>query len=638
MLLRFRLLAARAGLAAALVIVWCAASAAQQSAPYRITYHLSMPRPASHLFEVRIGIEAMPLPDAVDVQMPKWSPGRYAVFDFAKNVQEVRAAPGVCLANCNRIETLPVARVDDQTWRINTRGQQGVTLSYKVYGDDLSGTFSQLDARHACVNGASVFMYVVGHKQDAVALRIDPPADWRIINGRMDRMDQREWQFPNYDLLIDTPTMIGPNWTLDEFQVEGKTYRVAVSSFGDEGGKRPALVKDIEKIVRAEVAMWGAPDFDSYTFLLYFAADDESGDGMEHLTSTLIVEPGALADPGVYESILDTVAHEFFHVWNVKRLRPAELGPWDFTRPANTRGLWIAEGLTNYYGHLMLRRAGIWTDEQLLEKFSGAISEIENSPGRTLMSAEDASLSAPFLDDAPHAQKTNLANTSVSYYTKGEVLGLALDLLIRARTGGQRSLDDVMRRMYEEFYLKSPNATYYLKGRGYTGEDFERVASEVAGENLHGFFVKYVRGIETLPYDELFRAVGLRLVRAAANEPYTAGIVLAGGEPNAVIGEVRPNSPAENAGLKRGDIIISIGENNVTRATWRAALNSYKPRSRIPISVRRGRQLIKTSLALDAPDAFEYSLEALKEAGPEARALREAWLSGRGARAATTER
>ena len=157
--------------------------------------------------------------------------------------------------------------------------------------------------------------------------------------------------------MIDTPTEIAPDWTQDSFEVDGKKYHVVVHSFGPEGGKRAALVRDIENIVRAEVAMWGPPEFSEYTFLIHFAADDHSGDGMEHLTSTQIIEPGALGEPGVYEDTLGTVAHEFFHVWNVKRLRPAELGPWDFTRPLNTRGLWVAEGFTNYYGHLMLRRA-----------------------------------------------------------------------------------------------------------------------------------------------------------------------------------------------------------------------------------------------------------------------------------------
>jgi predicted metalloprotease with PDZ domain len=629
----FKLFALRATPLLALLLSVCAVALGErQETPFNsISYRLSMSRPTSHLFEVSIEVErAVSGSDAVDFQMPKWSPGRYAVFDFAKNVQEARAVAGRCPpdAQCKR-SPLPVIRMDDQTWRVETHGNRLLTFSYKVFGDDLSGTFSQLDERHANYNGGSIFMYIVGHKQDPVGLVIDPPAKWRIINGRMESMDQREWRFPNYDLLIDTPTEIAPDWTVDEFKLDGKTYRVVTHSFGNENGRRAELVRDIEKIVRAETRMWGAPDFDSYTFLIHFAADDRSGDGMEHLTSTQIIEPGALGEPATYESALETVAHEFFHVWNVKRLRPAELGPWDFTRPANTRSLWIAEGLTNYYGHLMMHRAGLWSDARLLERLGEQIGQIESAQGSRLMSAEESSLSAPFLDRSTHAQRTNLANTSVSYYTKGEVLGIVLDLLIRGKTKGRASLDDVMRRMYEEFYVKSPNASYYLRGRGYAGEDFARVASEVAGTDLRDFFALYVRDTQAPPYDEAFAAVGLRLVREPAREPYGAGISLDFEEPQrAKIWNVRNGSAAEDAGLKQGDVIVAVGGENVTRETWAAALNRHRQGSRVPLTVRRDRQNLQVVLTLGAPDRHKYRIEKLKDAAPETRALRDAWLKG----------
>ena len=625
-----KLSAWRAAILVALLTAISAVACGQQEQKLNsITYRLSMSRPTSHLFEVSIEITGVRKgTEGGDFQMPKWSPGRYGVFDFAKNVQEFRAAAGVCppQAQCKRAP-LAVVRLDDQTWRVETRGSESLTVSYKVFGDDLSGTFSQLDERHANFNGGSIFMYIVGHKQDPVKLSIDPPAKWRITNGRMESAEQREWQFPNYDIMIDTPTEIAPDWTVDEFKLDGKTYRVVVHSLGDEGGKRGQLVRDIEKIVRAETAMWGAPEFDSYTFLIHYAADDRSGDGMEHLTSTQIIEPGALGDPGQYDDTLGTVAHEFFHVWNVKRLRPEGLGPWDFTRPANTRGLWVAEGLTNYYGHLMLRRAGLWDDAKLLETLGGQIGNVENSQGSRLMSAEEASLSAPFIDGSSHSQRTNLANTSISYYWKGEVLGLVLDLLIRGKTQGRASLDDVMRRMYEEFYSKGPSNSYYLRGRGYTGEDFERRASDVAGTDLHDFFTRYVRGVEVPPYDEAFAAVGLKLKREAEHEPFGAGITLDWHFPQAArIWNVKNGSAAEEAGLKQGDVIVSVGGENVTRDTWLTALNRHKQGESVPLTVKRDRRTIKTTIPVGAPDRFQYRIEELKDASPQARALRAAWL------------
>jgi predicted metalloprotease with PDZ domain len=348
---------------------------------------------------------------------------------------------------------------------------------------------------------------------------------------------------------------------------------------------------------------------------------------MEHLTSTQIIQPGALSDAGTYEETLSTVAHEFFHVWNVKRLRPLELGPWDFTRPANTRGLWVAEGFTNYYGHLMLTRAGIFDYQKFLRRESSTITNVERAPGNLLMSAENSSLSASFIDDAPHAQETNLENTSISYYPKGELIALVLDLIIRGKTGGKGSLDEVMRRMYEEFYLKSPNSTYYLRGRGYTTEDVQRVASEVAGSDLSEFFDKYVRDVTKLPYDEAFGYVGLRLVQVKASEPYDAGISLELEDSHAtVIGNVRNNSPAEVAGLQRGDVIIRLAGKAVSRETWPAPLTRYKEGSRVPITVKRDRQTIQAVLVLGPPERFDYRIQENPNATGEQKALRSAWL------------
>jgi predicted metalloprotease with PDZ domain len=625
--------ASRATIAFTLIALYSVgASAVEQDARLAaINYSLTMSRPVSHLFEVKI--EALVAEgssaDYLDFQMPRWSPGRYSVFNFAKNVQEVQAASGICPphALCD-LASRPVTRLDDQTWRVSLLGSHSLTFTYKVFGDDLSGTFSQLDARHATFNGGSVFMYIVGHKQDPLKLSIEPPKDWRIINGASTRRDQRDFSFPNYDILIDTPTEISPDWTLDEFKVDGKNYRVMVHSLGDEGGRRSGLVRDIEKIVRAQTRMWGRPEFETYTFLLHFAADDRSGDGMEHLASTNIIEPGALGEPETYESVLEAVSHEFFHVWNIKRLRPAELGPWDFTRPVSTRGLWVGEGITEYYGELMLRRAGLWTDERLLKRFGQVINGVETRQGSRLMSAEESSLVAPFLDGAIDTQRTNLANTSVSYYYKGEVVAIALDLLIRGKTRGRASLDDVMRRLYEELYLKSPNASYYLRGRGFTSEDFERVTTEVTGVDMSDFFKRYVRGVEVPPYDEAFGSVGLRLVREPSPNP-SVGVTSDFEEPTSMkIGNVRNNSPAEDAGLKKGDIIISVGDTKVTRETFVSTIIRYKPQARVPLTIKRDRSTIKLTITLGEPDSYSYHLEEIKDASPEMRALRAAWMNG----------
>lgn len=604
-------------IALAFIAIVSSIATAQEPPMKSITYRLSMSRPMSHLFEVEILIE---LPDQLkdkplQFQMAKWSPGRYGVFDFAKNVQEFRA-------------NAAVTRIDDQTWSVAPRGNTTLTVSYKVFGNDLSGTFSQLDTRHANYNGASIFMYIVGHKPDPVKLTIQAPAGWKIVNGYTHRPGQTEWRFPNWDVLIDTPTEIAPDWTQDTFEVDGKKYHVVVHSFGPEGGKRPALVRDIEKIVRAQVAMWGVPEFEEYTFLLHFAADDRSGDGMEHLTSTQIIQPGALAEPGVYERALGTVSHEFFHVWNVKRLRPQELGPSDFTRPLATRSLWIAEGFTNYYGHLMLRRAGLWDDERFLNQQAETIERIESAPGSRLMSAEESSLSAPFIDRATHSQATNLQNTSISYYPKGQLIGMVMDLLVRGRTKGKTSLDDVMREMYQEFYLKSPNSSYYLRGRGYQPEDLERIISRRSGVDFSDFFKRQVRDVEVLPYDEAFAYVGLRLVKTQAKEPFDAGLSIEFEDPRtAIIENVRNNSPAEDAGLQSNDQIVLLGGREVTKDSWLKTLARFKSGDSVPVTVKRDRRTIKTNIVLGQPERFEYEIEEKKNVTVEEKTMRARWLS-----------
>jgi predicted metalloprotease with PDZ domain len=274
----------------------------------------------------------------------------------------------------------------------------------------------------------------------------------------------------------------------------------------------------------------------------------------------------------------------------------------------------------------MLRRAGIWDDRKLLDREAETIKGIESAQGSRLMSAEESSLSAPFIDGSPQAQTTNLQNTAISYYPKGELIGIVMDLLVRGRTKGKSSLDDVMRAMYEEFYLKSPNSSYYLRGRGYQTEDLERVASRQSGIDLSDFFKRHIRDVEVLPYDEAFAYVGLRLVKTPAKEPFNAGLSIQLGRA-AFIENVRNNSPAEDAGLQAGDQIELLAGKEVTK-DWLKTLARFKTGDSVPITVKRDRQTIKTNIVLGQPERFDYRIEEKTDATAEQKTLRAAWLKG----------
>ncbi|MBX7224024.1 MAG: hypothetical protein K1Y36_29175 [Blastocatellia bacterium] len=471
------------------------------SPPLKIAYRLAFQHPASHLFEVELSISGITTP-SIRIAMPAWSPGRYAIYDFAKNVQEFTAKDSQSTA-------LPIQKSDKQTWVVATNNIRECTVSYRVYANDLSGTFSILNEQHANLNGASIFAYVVGHKPDPVTLHVALPKGWKIINSAADTTDQTTFTFPNYDLLIDAPTEMGPAFEVLSFTVAGQTYRVMVSQLGEAGDAKP-FVAELEKIVRTQVALMGSPDFRHYTFLFNFAPNQSYGDGMEHLASTNIIVVGGLRNPAIMQEALLVGSHEFFHVWNVKRLRPVELGPWDYSKEVHTKSLWIAEGLTNYYGDLLAERAGVLKPEAYYQELVNQIEMLERSPGRKLMSVEQSSWDTWFHLAAPQYQNTNLANTSISYYNKGELLGLLLDLEIRGRTNGEKSLDDVLRLMFKTFY-EQPAATYYLKGKGYRPEDFLAAVNQVAQADFSDFFRRYVSGVEELDYNKSLQIVGLRL-------------------------------------------------------------------------------------------------------------------------------
>lgn len=624
-------LCASSRLRAVIVLLIFALAAAQTFAAPRLTlrleYTLSFTRPASHLLQVEIQARNVREP-SLDFVMPAWAPGRYAIYNFAKNVQQFEATGETG-------KPLPWINTDKQTWRVDTRDARGVvTVRYRVFANNLTGSFSQLDPTHANVNGASLYMYVAGHKRDPIALRIDVPpgerSSWKIYSGFSLSLSQTEFQAPNYDRMIDTPMDISPSDQAAQFTDHSKTFRVVVHAYG-EGSESPArwtasLAAGLEKIVHAEMAMMPAPDFSAYTFLFHVSPFIREGDGMEHLNSTEIMVRG-VPDESTLSEALATAAHEFFHVWNVKRLRPAALGPFDYTREDYTPSLWFAEGVTQYYSYVFLLRSGIWSKEQFLGALATEAKTLRDDPGRKLMSAESSSFHAWFYDRAPQMQETNFANATISYYNKGALLGMLLDLAVRERTGGRKSLDDVMRWMYRRFY-EGPPATYYLPGRGYTESDILNALNTVSGSDFTDFFNRYVRGTEALPYAKVLAGAGLDLM--VATRPGSApslGVLTMPAATGLRIAAVRPGTPAAAAGLSRGDILIAVDQLPLAGDELGDRLRMYHPGASVPFTVERygKREIIFAKLAEPLPN--DFTIHESPNAAPQAKRIAEEWLS-----------
>jgi predicted metalloprotease with PDZ domain len=616
-------------------LIPCGASAAKsaesqltipQAGPNRLelSYRLDMERPSTHLLEVEITAKQVGEP-VLRFALPAWAPGRYSIYDFAKNVQEF----AVVGANG---QSLPWTQPDKQTWAVDTSDCGGtVRVSYKVFANDLTGSFSQFDTSHAAINGASVFMYLAGNKPDPLTLTLQPPKGWKIVSGFSMSLTQTTFQVPNYDILVDTPLETSPDVWANDFEEDGKTFRVAVHSYADQdssAGNRAALVDGLKKIVHAEMAMMPEPDFSHYTFLFHFDPSLPMGDGMEHLNSTDIIVHGRLSGNGLSQA-LETAAHEFFHLWNVKRLRPVGLGPFNYSREVYTRSLWFVEGVTTYYSYVNLLRSGIWGEKEFLDRMAGEVRALREAPGRKLMSAESSSFHAWFYDRSPQMQETNFANTTISYYNKGALLGMLLDLEIRSATHGGKSLDDVMRLMYRKFY-EGPAATYYLHGRGYTEKDILDAVNQVSGADFAPFFQQYIAGTAPLPYHEALARAGLVLhIATSPKAPPSLGVLVEPVDTGVRIFAVHPGGAADHAGLSRDDVLISVDDQSLATDSLGDRLSIYPVGAKVLFEVERHEDRHLMYVQLGPPQPDEYSITEFPGATEEQVKIRQGWLSGK---------
>jgi predicted metalloprotease with PDZ domain len=598
--------------AAAMLLVLPLVAAAQ--APVDISFTVAMSRPHTHLFDIEIAIKHPANgPQEERLVMPVWTPGSYLVREFERNVQDFATTDAAG-------QPLKWEKTNKNTWRVITNGAREWKATYRVYANELSVRTSELNSDHAFWNNANLLMYLEGFLKSPSTVHVLAPDVWKVATGLPAVLGQKNtFRAENFDILYDSP-FEASNFKTIVFNVKSVPHRIVIDGEGNYDPER--MRRDVQKIVETQVELMGGEiPYRDYTFILHLRSN--AGGGLEHLNSTALGYPrfgfhirtgdrNTSAAPNTtetserdYRGFLALVSHEFFHLWNVKRIRPDALGPFDYTQENYTKVLWVAEGITDYYADLVLRRAGLIGESEFLSATARAMQSLQNTPGRLEQSVEESSFDAWVKYYRPDE---NSVNSQISYYDKGAMLGLLLDLEIRKRSGGAKSLDDVMRYLYAEFYKKN---------RNYGPADFQKACELMAGASLEEFFSKYVRGKAELDYNGALEAAGLKLdVSAAANAKVYFGADVAQEDDRLIVRRVYAGSPAYEQGLNAGDQIVAFDNMRVTRDFFNARMAEKKPGELVNLTIFRFDNL--SSLLIRLGDKREMSYRIVPVAAPTA--------------------
>jgi predicted metalloprotease with PDZ domain len=572
------------------------ASLCARSTSATVQYDVSLAKPSEHLFHV-----SMTVPDVhgeLTLQMPAWN-ALYQIRDFSSRIQQLTAE--------SNSKVLAVEKLDKLTWR--TRADGTVTVRYAILWDSPGPFASQLNEEHAFINPAMVFLYVPKRRAEDISLTIrDLPDRWDVatpLAGVGVRLNIASYSFStqSYDAFADGPIEAGLFKTI---QIDTGAHPISVVVHGDNW-KQPDVEAMLRKICASEIQLMGGAPFERYLFILHIGKSAQgAGGGMEHANGTAINVSSGQVLAGV-------AAHEFFHLWNVKRIRPTSLEPIDYTREQYTRALWFAEGVTSTYGNYTLVRSGIWSKQDFYSDLAQDINELESRPANRWQSAEQSSLDA-WLEKYAYY---NGPDFSVSYYTKGQVLGLLLDILIRDRTNNDKSLDDVMRKM---------NTDFAKRNKFYRDSLDIRLSTEaVAGGSFGDFFQNYVARAEPLPYAEILAKAGLLLQKQEIKRPDLGFTVERDATGKAVARSVASGSTADRAGLRVGDEFESWNGETVPRRVdgW---LRSRKPGDILRLQIRRNDQPSEISFALGGRTEEIFVVNEDSQATPKAKGIREGLL------------
>jgi predicted metalloprotease with PDZ domain len=565
-------------LAAALSFSGIASVCAQPTDPGTpVRYSVSFANAVHHEARILATFSDVPPGQVLHVRMARSSPGRYALHDFAKNVYYVLATSGTD-------QPLPTTKPDPYGWDVTAGPDGTVRFNYTLYGDRTDGTYVGIDQQHAHLNMPATLCYAQGQENRAAEVKFDMPATWKAATQLRPGIDKNTFTAPNMQYLMDSPTSLGVQqeraWQEGDKKFEINMLHGGLNTELDE------FMKSTQKIVREEMGVWGELpkfDFDRYTFVMNLMPQ-ASGDGMEHRNSTSITNSTPLRGEDGQVQNLGIVAHEFFHSWNVERLRPKSLEPFDFNRANMSDELWFAEGFTQYYGDLALCRAGIIDEDQLYERLSGYVNARQNSPGARYASAVDMSRQAVFADAAVSVDPTNRSNTYLSYYLQGAGLALSLDMQLRQTK--RTDLDAFMRAMWQQFGKNQKN---YAPAAPYTVKDFTRVLGEVAKDTAFaGRFVRtYITGREAPRFSDNLLAAGLVVKPTHVLGAALPRQVRFENGQCVVASATQIGTGLYRAGLDRGDVLLNLdGQNLDNAATLDAIMRRHSPADLVLVKVR----------------------------------------------------
>ncbi len=499
----------------------------------KIEYTVSFIEPQAHYTEMEMKISNLKKKE-IEIAMPVWAPGSYLIREFSKNVEgfNVSTSSG---------EVVGFTKVKKNTWRIKTAGQKEIIVRYRVYAFEVSVRTSFVDASHAFLSPTGIFMYIKDHLKEPSIVNIKPYKGWTKVSTGLEPIAGKPFSYyaKDYDWLFDSPIEIGNQDTF-EFEVAGVKHEFAMVGGGNYDKKQ--LIEDVTKIVKEETSIFGENPNKRYVFIVHHYLN--GGGGLEHLNSTVLgAKRNGYTDPEKYSSFLSLVAHEYFHLWNVKRLRPIALGPFDYDQENYTTDLWIAEGFTAYYDNMIIQRTRAITEREYLQLLETDINLIANLQGDKIQSVADASFDAWIKYYRPNE---NSSNSTVSYYNKGALLAVLLDLAIINNSNGERSLDNVLKNTYEEFFKK--------KQRGFTSQEFKQALEKELGSSLDDFYNNHVHGTQPLDYNKFLNYAGLELVERNTVEAPSLGLVLN----KNLVTKVQRNSPSWESGLNVNDEILAI--------------------------------------------------------------------------------